>query len=107
MITGDQDTITMLKDYTPVIEKQNLDNDIEILGEEPIFQEKQKIMVDRGVDDIMDNKLLEGGYFEEIDKSNVTAKKFKNRIFLGTDGNYYKSKKNKKGDYVWVLVEKK
>ena len=107
MITGDQDTITMLKDYTPVIEKQSLDNDIEILGEEPIFQEKQKIMVDRGVDDIMNNKLLEGGYFEEIDKSNVTAKKFKNRIFLGTDGNYYKSKKNKKGDYVWVLVEKK
>ena len=62
---------------------------------------------DRGIDDIMDKSLLEGGYFQEIDKSNVTAKKFKNRIFLGTDGNYYKSKKNKKGDYVWVLVEKK
>ena len=55
----------------------------------------------------MNNSLIEGGYFEKIDKSKVTAKKFKNRIFLGTDGNYYKSKKNKKGDYVWILVEKK
>ena len=87
MSQGDQDTVTMLKDSAPTIEKQTLDTDIQILGEEPI--------------------LLEGGYFQEIDKSNVTAKKFKNRIFLGTDGNYYKSKKNKKGDYVWVLVEKK
>ena len=107
MSQGDEDTITMLKDSTPTIEKQTLDSDIQILGEEPVFQEKQQIMVDRGIDDIMDKSLLEGGYFQEIDKSNVTAKKFKNRIFLGTDGNYYKSKKNKKGDYVWVLVEKK
>ena len=107
MMMDDEDPVTPLKEVIPIIEKQKLDSEIYILGENPVYQEKQKITVNKNVDDAMNNSLIEGGYFEEIDKSKATAKKFKNRIFLGTDGNYYKSKKNKKGDYVWVLVEKK
>ena len=103
----DEDPMTALKEDIPIIEKQKLDSEIYVLGENPVYQEKQKITVNKNVDDAMNNSLIGGGYFEKIDKSKVTAKKFKNRIFLGTDGNYYKSKKNKKGDYVWILVEKK
>ena len=107
MTMDDEDPMTALKEDIPIIEKQKLDSEIYVLGENPVYQEKQKITVNKNVDDAMNNSLIGGGYFEKIDKSKVTAKKFKNRIFLGTDGNYYKSKKNKKGDYVWILVEKK
>ena len=93
MLQDNEDPVTILKEGVPIIEKQNLDSDIYILGEGPIYQNKEKITVNKNIDDDINNSLLKDGHFEEIDKSRVTAKKFKNRIFLGTDGNYYKSKK--------------
>lgn len=107
MLQDNEDPVTTLKEGEALITQQNLETDIQILGQEPIFPDKEKITVNKNVDSTMDNSSIEGDYFQEIDKNRVTAKKFKNRIFLGTDGNYYKSKKNKKGNYVWTLVEKK
>ena len=107
MLQDNEEPISTLKEGVPIIEKQKLDSDIYVLGENPIYKKKDKININKNKEDSMDYSFINGGYFEKINKSNVTAEKFKNRIFLGTDGNYYKSKKNKKGVYVWVLVEKK
>ena len=106
-IKNDTNPLKTLKEYQPIIEKQNLDKDIYILGEKPIFRENNEIIVDKGLDISLENRDSKGIYFQKINKSRVTARKFKNKIFLGTDGNYYISKKNTKGDYVWVLVEKR
>ena len=107
MLQDNEDPVTTLKEGEALITQQNLETDIQILGQEPIFPDKEKITVNKNVDRTMDNSSIKGDYFQEIDKTTATAKRFKNRIFLGTDGNYYKSKKNKKGNYVWILVEKK
>ena len=101
MLQDNEDPVTTLKEGEALITQQNLETDIQILGQEPIFSDKEKNSLNKNCNP------TKGDYFQEIDKTTATAKKFKNRIFLGTDGNYYKSKKNKKGNYVWTLVEKK
>lgn len=41
-----------------------------------------------------------------INKTRATAKIYKGMTFLGDDGNYYMSKKDKNGDFIWVLLKK-
>ena len=107
MSDRDENPLTSLEEFEPIIKKQNMESDIYILGESPIFSEKDLILINKDTDIFTGKDLSKNLYFNKIDKTNASAKKFKNKIFLGTDGNYYISKKNKKGDYVWVLVEKK
>ena len=107
MLQDNEEPVSSLKESIPIIEKQKLDSDIHIVGQNPIYKKKDRISINKNKEDSLDYSFINGGYFEKLDKSSVTAEKFKNRIFLGTDGNYYKSKKNKRDNYVWVLVEKK
>ena len=41
-----------------------------------------------------------------MSKTKATAKIYKGMTFLGDDGNYYESKKDKNGDFIWVLLKK-
>ena len=41
-----------------------------------------------------------------INKNRATAKMYKGMTFLGDDGNYYLSKKDKNGNFIWVLLKK-
>jgi hypothetical protein len=41
-----------------------------------------------------------------ISKTRATARTYKGMTFLGDDGNYYMSKKDKNGDFIWVLLKK-
>lgn len=107
MSNKEDEKVKFLDEYNPIIEQQSLtDTDIYILGENPKFGEKSEI-------EVKESKVkypLRTGtkkLFEKINKNKETAKKFPNKIFLGTDSNYYVSKKNKKGDYVWMLLQKK
>lgn len=107
MFQNEDQEIKFLDEYNPIIKPQSLtDTDIYILGEKPVLDEKAEIEVKQNT-----VKYPSGNrgkkFFEEIKKSKATAKKFPNKIFLGTDSNYYISKKNKNGDYVWMLLEKK
>lgn len=68
-----------------------------ILNEEKITKEEQVEGI--GSVDFKD--------YEKIGKNKKTAKKMPGKILLGTDGNYYKSVKNKEGIYIWKLFKKK
>jgi len=107
MSKEDDKELKFLQEHSPIINPQTEDFNVNVLGENPVLEENYDISIkekpDISLTEIINNTI----YFEEIEKNKVTAKKFKNKIFLGTDGNYYISKKNKNGVYVWMLSEKK
>ena len=107
MSKQEDNELKFLQEHSPIIKPQTTDFDIYVLGENPVFNEKKKIKIKEKPDNSLAEIMDEDIYYEEIGKNTRTARKFKNKIFLGTDDNYYISKKNKKGNYVWMLLEKK
>ena len=107
MSKEDEKELKFLQEHKPIIQPQTIDFNIYVLGENPVLEEKYTITIkdkpDNSLAEIMDKDV----YFEQMEKNRATARKFKDKILLGTDGNYYISKKNKKGVYVWMLSEKK
>jgi hypothetical protein len=105
-----------------VFNEQKRDGPVKITPEFPVLKQKKSISTKRINNELLglekekleekDEDLIEGlgtinfQDYNEIEKNKTTAKKFPNKIFMGTDGNYYKSTKNKKGFYVWKLLEK-
>ena len=41
-----------------------------------------------------------------ISKNRATARQYRGMTFLGDDDNYYLSKKDKNGNFIWVLLKK-
>ena len=41
-----------------------------------------------------------------INKNKATARQYRGMTFLGDDDNYYLSKKDKNGNFIWVLLKK-
>jgi len=107
MFNRNEEEIKFLDEYNPIIKSQSLsDTDIVVLGEYPDLKEKYENVKNNNNNSVIkekDNKK----YFEEIKKNKETAKKKPKKKNQGTEGKYYISKKNRKGDYVWMLLEKK
>ena len=58
MLQDNEDPVTTLKEGEALITQQNLETDIQILGQEPIFPDKEKITVNKNVDHTMDNSSI-------------------------------------------------
>lgn len=101
------------------IQDQNLGGDVKITPEFPILKEKKSIITKRDPKNLLrirreklDLKKGSKGIgkiqfdeYEEINKNKTTAKKHPNQIFLGTDGNYYKSILDNSGSYYWEIID--
>lgn len=107
MSKEDDQELKFLRDYKPIIPPQTTDFNVYVVGENPVLEENYTITIKDKPDNSLAEISGEDIYFEEIGKNRATARKFKGKILLGTDGNYYISKKNKEGAYVWMLTEKK
>ena len=96
--------------------EQRLGGEVIVKGIKPVMKEKKSIETVRNpkyalyenrkmIKDKDGNDIVFEGY-QEMNKNKTTAKRFPGSIFLGTDGNYYKSVKNRSGNYIWELLEK-
>jgi len=65
--------------------------------------EKPKIKIEKKY--VRQDTLQRENEKEGMDMNSVTAKKYKNQVFIGDDGNYYQSKINREGNYTWRLIK--
>lgn len=101
------------------ISEQKLEGDVKITPEFPVLKPKKTVITKRDPKHILSKRkekldLKKGSEgigkvefedFKQINMNKTTAKKHPNQIFLGTDGNYYKSVKNDNRNYIWELID--
>ena len=116
----------------PIIRQQTMEGEIKLTLELPVSKEMTKLNTKRNTkrplqtpkikiekkyvrqDTLENEENQENQENEENDeneekgmkKNSTTARKYKNQIFIGDDGNYYQSEMNRQGKYIWRLIKK-
>jgi len=107
----------------PIIRQQSMEGEIKLTLELPVSKEMTKLNTKRNTkrplqtpkikiekkyirQDTLENDENEENEEKGMKKNSTTARKYKNQVFVGDDGNYYQSEMNRQGKYIWRLIKK-
>tara|TARA_R110002110_G_scaffold374700_1_gene584559 strand:- start:175 stop:567 length:393 start_codon:yes stop_codon:yes gene_type:complete len=113
----------------PIIRQQTMEGEITLTSEFPVSKEMKKLNTKRNTkrplqtpkiklekkyirQDTLEKEGKEGKDEKDqkdekgMNKNSTTARKYKNQVFIGDDGNYYQSEMNRQGKYIWRLLKK-